>query len=165
LRAVPPPTGARGHGSPLESASGERRAWAGNLSPTAPRSLTNDAIGLFKDNLVAAERVHGLDGDATLVFRNNLALGYQHAGHYAQATGLHEENIIHTERRHGRNHLETIGRRNNLAATVALAGYRERAIALYWEILDDMDAMSRDQHLAITARQNLAILHNPAWEP
>ncbi|MEV4248480.1 tetratricopeptide repeat protein [Streptosporangium canum] len=125
----------------------------------------DDAIDLLGDILAAAMRLHGPDDYETLSIRNNLAVSYQHVGQYARAIDLHEQNVVTTERLHGRDHIETIGRRNNLAATVALAGYRQRAIELYWEVLDSMDTISRHHDLAVNARQNLAILHNPAWGP
>lgn len=116
--------------------------------------------------VAAAEHRQGADGDLTLVIRNNLAIGYQQAGQYAQAIELHERNIRHSERRHGRLSRQTAGRRNNLAATLALAGHRRRAIERYWEVLDALsDDGAHDDTLAVTARQNLAILHNPSWRP
>ncbi|NES27179.1 tetratricopeptide repeat protein [Micromonospora terminaliae] len=123
----------------------------------------DDGLDVLREALAAAEHGQGADDDLTLVVRNNLAVGYQQAGQYAQAVELHERNIRHSERRHGRQSRQTVGRRNNLAATLALAGYRRRAIALYWEVLDALPA--GDDNLAVTARQNLAILHNPTWRP
>lgn len=125
----------------------------------------DDGLDVLRDVVVAAEHLHGTDGDLTLVVRNNLAIGYQQAGQYAQAIALHEQNVRHSERNHGRDDLRTVGRRNNLAATLAFAGYRERAIALYWQVLDAIPDVDRDHNLAVTARQNLAILHNPSWKP
>ncbi|PWR14196.1 hypothetical protein DKT69_17490 [Micromonospora sicca] len=125
----------------------------------------DDGLDVLREVVVAAEQLHGTDGDLTLVFRNNLAVGYQQAGQYAQAIQLHEQNVRHTERNHGRNDLQTAGRRNNLAATLALAGYRERAITRYWEVLDALSDVDHNHGLAVTARQNLAILHNPSWKP
>ncbi|MFG2055333.1 tetratricopeptide repeat protein [Micromonospora sp. NPDC048930] len=126
----------------------------------------DDGLDVLREVLAAAEHRHGSDAELTLVVRNNLAVAHQHAGQYAQAIELHEQNIRHTERNRGRDSLETIGRRNNLAATLALAGYRRRAIDLYWEVLDALAAGSHHHHtLAVNARQNLAILHNPAWKP
>ncbi len=126
----------------------------------------DDGLDVLREVVAAAEHRHGSDAELTLVLRNNLAVAHQHAGQYAQAIELHEENIRHTERNRGRNSLETIGRRNNLAAALALADFRRRAIDLYWEILDSL-AVGHHQHhtLAVNARQNLAILHNPAWKP
>ncbi|MFI7431137.1 tetratricopeptide repeat protein [Micromonospora sp. NPDC049836] len=125
----------------------------------------DDGLDVLREVVSAAEHLHGPDSPLTLVFRNNLAVAYQHAGQYAQAIGLHEQNVRHTEHSQGRRSLETIGRRNNLAATLALAGYRERAIELYWEVLDALPDGHRSHALAVTARQNLAILHNPSWTP
>ncbi|WP_319461558.1 tetratricopeptide repeat protein [Micromonospora sp. RTP1Z1] len=125
----------------------------------------DDGLDVLREIVVTAEPLHGTDGDLTLVLRNNLAVGYQQAGQYAQAIDLHEQNVRHSERNHGRDDLRTVGRRNNLAATLAFAGYRERAIGLYWEVLDAMPDADRDHNLAVTARQNLAVLHNPSWKP
>ncbi|MEU4482264.1 tetratricopeptide repeat protein [Micromonospora sp. NPDC023966] len=125
----------------------------------------DDGLDVLREVVAAAEHAQGDDADLTLVIRNNLAVGYQHAGQYAQAIELHEQNIRHSERRHGRQSRQTAGRRNNLAATLALAGYRRRAIAGYWEVLDALPAGVREDSLAVTARQNLAILHNPSWRP
>ncbi|WP_200210195.1 tetratricopeptide repeat protein [Micromonospora coerulea] len=125
----------------------------------------DDGLDVLREVVAVAEHLHGVDGALTLVVRNNLAIAYQHAGQYAQAIELHEQNIRHTERNHGRDSIETIGRRNNLAATLALAGYRERAIELYWEVLDALPDGYRSHTLAVNARQNLAILHNPSWTP
>ncbi|MEU0154763.1 tetratricopeptide repeat protein [Micromonospora fulviviridis] len=125
----------------------------------------DDGLDVLREAVTAAEHGQGADGDLTLVIRNNLAAGYQQAGQYAQAIELHEQNIRHSARRHGQLSRQTVGRRNNLAATLALAGYRWRAITLYWEVLDALPAGARDDTLAVTARQNLAILHNPTWRP
>ncbi|MEU5723764.1 tetratricopeptide repeat protein [Micromonospora sp. NPDC047738] len=125
----------------------------------------DDGLDVLREVVAAAEQLHGSDGELTLVVRNNLAVGYQHAGQYAQAIELHTENIRHSERSLGRDSLDTIGRRNNLAATLALAGYRKRAIDLYWTVLDSVQEIAGDHSLAVNARQNLAILHNPSWQP
>jgi tetratricopeptide (TPR) repeat protein len=125
----------------------------------------DDGLDVLREVLAAAEHLHGSDGELALIVRNNLAVAYQHAGQYAQAIELHEQNIRHSERSLGRGSLDTIGRRNNLAATLALAGYRKRAIDLYWTVLDSVQKLARDHTLAGTARQNLAILHNPSWKP
>ncbi|MET7806428.1 tetratricopeptide repeat protein [Micromonospora chersina] len=126
----------------------------------------DDGLDELREVVAAAEHRQGADGDLTLVIRNNLAIGYQQAGQYAQAIELHERNIRHSERRHGRLSRQTAGRRNNLAATLALAGHRRRAIERYWEVLDALsDGGGHDDSLAVTARQNLAILHNPSWRP
>lgn len=126
-----------------------------------------DAVNLLKATVGSAERLGGADGADTLVFRNNLAIAHQHAGQYVQAIRLHEQNISYTEQRHGPHHKDTIARRNNLAGTAARCGYRELAITGYWEVLDSLDAVrGRDPHdLGRIARQNLAILHNPSWQP
>ncbi|MEU1686979.1 tetratricopeptide repeat protein [Micromonospora sp. NPDC005707] len=125
----------------------------------------DDGLDVLREVVTAAEHGQGADAELTLVIRNNLAVGYQQAGQYAQAIELHEQNIRHSERTHGQLSRQTVGRRNNLAATLALAGYRRRAIALYWEVLDALPDGARDDTLAVTARQNLAILHNPSWRP
>ncbi|WP_446217382.1 tetratricopeptide repeat protein [Micromonospora sp. IBHARD004] len=125
----------------------------------------DDGLDVLREVVVAAEHLHGTDGELTLVFRNNLAVGYQQAGQYAQAIELHEQNVRYSEQQHGRDDLQTVGRRNNLAATLAFAGYRERAIGLYWGVLDALPGADRNHSLAVTARQNLAILHNPSWKP
>lgn len=125
----------------------------------------DDGLDVLREVVSAAEQLHGPDSPLTLVFRNNLAVAYQHAGQYAQAIGLHEQNIRHSEHREGPRSVETVGRRNNLAATLALAGYRERAIEQYWAVLDALPDGHRDHGLAVIARQNLAILHNPSWVP
>ncbi|MET8833869.1 tetratricopeptide repeat protein [Micromonospora sp. NPDC004540] len=125
----------------------------------------DDGLDVLREVAAAAEHAQGADGDLTLVVRNNLAIGYQHAGHYAQAIELHERNLRHSERKHGPRSRQTVGRRNNLAATLALAGYRRRAIERYWEVLDALSADAHHDPLAVTARQNLAILHNPSWQP
>jgi tetratricopeptide (TPR) repeat protein len=121
-------------------------------------------LEVLREALAVAERSQGIDGDLTLVIRNNLAAGYQQAGQYAQAIDLHEENIRQTERRHGPADLVTIGRRNNLAGALGLTGQRERSINMYWDVLDALADV--DEHsLAVTARHNLARLHNPSWQP
>ncbi|GAA5185311.1 hypothetical protein GCM10023322_28930 [Rugosimonospora acidiphila] len=123
----------------------------------------DDGLGVLREVLATAEHLHGEDNDLTLVFRNNLAAGYQQAGQYPQAIELHERNIEYSERRHGPADLGTIGRRNNFASTLGFAGQRERSIDQYWAVLD---ALAGTPHrLADTARQNLAILHNPSWRP
>ncbi|MEO3925687.1 tetratricopeptide repeat protein [Micromonosporaceae bacterium B7E4] len=123
----------------------------------------DDGLDVLRELVAVTEHLHGVDGELTLVFRNNLAAGYQQAGQYALAIDLHGQNVRHTERRRGPADLETIGRRNNLAATLALAGQRERAITGYWAVLDAL--AGADHALGVTARQNLAILHNPSWRP
>ncbi|MEW2327570.1 tetratricopeptide repeat protein [Micromonospora chersina] len=125
----------------------------------------DDGLDVLREVVAAAEHRQGADGELTLVIRNNLAIGYQQAGQYAQAIELHERNIRHSERRHGRLSRQTAGRRNNLAAALALAGYRRRAIESYWGVLDALADGAHDDTLAVTARQNLAILHNPSWRP
>ncbi len=123
----------------------------------------DDGLEILREVVGRAEHRHGADGRLTLVLRNNLAAGYQQAGQYAQAIDLHEQNLRYTERRHGHDDIATIGRRNNLAGTFALAGRRREAIDGYWAVLDALpDAGHR---LGVTARQNLAILHNPTWRP
>ncbi|GIH17154.1 tetratricopeptide repeat protein [Rugosimonospora africana] len=121
-------------------------------------------LDALREILPVAQRSQGIDGNLTLVIRNNLAAGYQQAGRYAQALELHEENIRHTERKRGPTHLETVGRRNNLAAALGLAGERGRAIDAYWGVLDALADVG-DHSLAVTARHNLAMLHNPSWQP
>lgn len=125
----------------------------------------DDGLEVLREVVVVAEHLLGTDGDLTLVFRNNLAGAYQQAGQYAPAIELHERNVRYSEQSLGRDDVQTVGRRNNLAATLALAGYRERAIGLYWDVLDAMHSLDRNHSLAVNARQNLAILHNPSWRP
>ncbi|GAA3750048.1 hypothetical protein GCM10022225_37900 [Plantactinospora mayteni] len=123
----------------------------------------DDGLDVLRELVAVTEHLHGVDAELTLVFRNNLAGGYQQAGQYALAIELHEQNVRYTERKRGPADLETLGRRNNLAATLGLAGQRERAITGYWAVLDALAGVDHD--LAVTARQNLAILHNPSWRP
>ncbi|GIG93199.1 tetratricopeptide repeat protein [Plantactinospora endophytica] len=125
----------------------------------------DDGLDVLRELVAVTEHLHGSDGDLTLVFRNNLAVGYQQAGQYPHAIDLHEQNIRHTERKRGPADLETLGRRNNLAATLALVGQRKRAIDGYWAVLDAISEGNGNHPLASTARQNLAILHNPSWRP
>lgn len=121
-------------------------------------------LEVLREALAVAERSHGADDDLTLVIRNNLAAGCQQAARYEEAIALHEENIRLTERRRGPADLVTVGRRNNLARALGLAGQRERAIQLYWGVLDAL-ADAGDHSLVVTARHNLAFLHNPSWQP
>ncbi len=123
----------------------------------------DDGLDVLRELVSVAEHWHGADGRLTLVLRNNLAAGYQQAGQYAQAIDLHELNLRYTERRHGPDDITTIGRRNNLAGTFALAGRRREAIEGYWAVLDALPDAGHS--LGVTARQNLAILHNPSWRP
>ncbi|MGW6702062.1 tetratricopeptide repeat protein [Nocardia sp. NPDC055049] len=125
----------------------------------------SEGLEVLNDIVSIAEHVLGVDDDMTLTLRNNLALGYSAAGEYRHALDLLDLNVDYSERKLGDDSLETLGRRNNLAATQALAGLRQRAAASYWSILDRLHPDSYAHSLAVTARQNLAILHNPLWEP
>ncbi|WP_446225466.1 tetratricopeptide repeat protein [Nocardia sp. IBHARD005] len=125
----------------------------------------SEGLEVLGDIVSIAEHVLGVDNEMTLTLRNNLALGYSAAGEYLRALDLLDLNVDYSEQKLGDDSLETLGRRNNLAATQALAGFRQRAAASYWGILDGMYPDSNVHSLAVTARQNLAILHNPRWEP
>ncbi|MGW5919805.1 tetratricopeptide repeat protein [Nocardia fluminea] len=125
----------------------------------------SEGLEVLDDIVSIAEDALGVDDEMTLTLRNNLALGYSAAGEYLRALDLLDLNVDYSERKLGGDSLETLGRRNNLAGTQALAGFRQRAATSYWSILDRMYPDSDAHSLAVTARQNLAILHNPLWEP
>jgi len=103
------------------------------------------------------ERVLGAEHPDTLMFRNNLAIGYKELGRTAEAVKLDEETLKIKERVLGAGHPDTLSARSNLAIGYLAFGRTADAVKLWEETLKIMERVLGAEHPdTLSTRGNLA---------
>ncbi|MDN3296236.1 hypothetical protein QWM81_19655 [Streptomyces ficellus] len=134
-----------------------------HAAPENALELAEHALGIWKAGQLATKPV---TDRATLFQRLSTAEQHRLRGDLSGALTLLGPLAVQSSRAFGPVDEDTIAVRNNLAYTLAATGHRGAAIELYWEILDDLAAAGiLTSPAEMFARQNLARLHDPNWQP
>lgn len=146
----------------LGAAGAQQQAGTGDAG--TPEQAARQAIAVWRAAGLGREP---LTDRKTLGYRLAVAEQHRRSGDLLIALTLLQQLATQAVETFGATDQATIVARNNLAFALALGGFRHEAVEAYWEILDDLAAARIvDQAKAeMFARQNLARLHDPHWQP
>ncbi|BFV61133.1 hypothetical protein KCMC57_up62370 [Kitasatospora sp. CMC57] len=146
----------------LGAAGAQQQAGMGDAD--MPEQVALQAIAVWRATDLGRQP---LTDRNTLHHRLAVAEQHRRSGDLLSALTLLQQLAAQAIETFGATDRATIVARNNLAFALAVGGFRHEAIEAYWEILDDLAASGIvDQTKAEAfARQNLARLHDPHWQP
>ncbi len=128
-----------------------------------PVELADKAVGMWRAAGLGREP---LTDRNTLAYRLAIAENHWQTGNIPEAIALLESLVVQSAKAFGAGDADTLVVRDMLAYCKGVTGLREEAIWLYWQLLDDwVGAGGEPLPVVKVARQNLARLHDPGWQP